>query len=159
MGDKLKELANEAIQLELNIAKLYMIFQTICPQDNEFWWDLVIEEQNHASLLRSGIEFFMQAELFPDEILPVSIGEMQKANGNLISLLEKYDKTPPSRKEAFNIVLQTERSAGEIHYQRLMTETADSRIVKLFQRLNEGDKDHAQRIQAYMKDKGIKESP
>ena len=61
MGNKLKELANEAIQLELNVAKLYMTFQTIFPQDDEFWWDLVIEEQNHASLLRSGVEFFMQA--------------------------------------------------------------------------------------------------
>ena len=155
MENELRQLADEAIQLELNIAKLYMIFQDVCPHDVEFWWDMVIEEQNHAALLRSGVEFFMQAGLFPDEILPVSIADIQQANEKLISLIEKYDQKPPSRKEAFMIALQTELSTGEIHYQHLMTKATESRVVKLFQKLNEEDKDHAQRIQTYMKNNGL----
>ena len=158
MSNKLTQLANEAMQLEFNVGKLYIIFRDICPEDSEFWWRLVIEENNHAALFRSGIDFFMEAGLFPTEILPPFLLDLQEANDKLISWLEQYDNKPPSREKAFNIALEIERLAGEIHYQRLMTKDADSRIVELFQKLNEDDKDHEKRIQAYMKDKGIKES-
>ena len=159
MGNKLTQLAHEAIQLELNVAKLYIIFRDICPDDSEFWWQLVIEENNHAALIRSGVDFFMEAGLFPKEILPPIISDLQQANDKLIALLEKHDKTLPSREEAFNIALKMERSAGEIHYQRLMTKSADSRMIELFQKLNEDDNNHIERIQAYMKDHGLKELP
>ena len=158
MGNKLTQLAHEAIQLELNVAKLYIIFRDICPDDSEFWWQLVIEENNHAALLRSGVEFFMDAGLFPAEILPPFISDLQKANGKLVSLLEQYDKNPPTREGAFNVALETERSAGEIHFQGIMKKSTDSRTLKLFQTLNKDDKNHAERIQAYMKDNGLKES-
>ena len=158
MGNKLTQLVHEAIQLEFNVAKLYILFRDICSEDSEFWWRLVIEENNHAALLRSGIDFFMEAGLFPPDILPPVISDLQQANDKVISLLEQYDKNPPSREEAFNIALEIERSAGEIHFQRMMTKKGDSRIVELFQKLNEDDKDHIKRIQAYMKDKGINES-
>jgi hypothetical protein len=49
-------------------------------------------------------------------------------------------------------------SAGEIHFQSAMTKSTDSEILQLFQTLNQDDKDHAKRIRAYMKEKGIKES-
>lgn len=155
MSDKLTQLAEEAIRLELNIARLYLLFHDICPEDIEFWRTLVIEENNHAALIRSGIEFFVEAGFFPVEILPPSILELHQANQKLLSLIEQYDNKPPSREEAFKIALETERSAGEIHFQRMMTKSADSRVVELFQKLNLDDKDHAKRIQAYMVAQGI----
>ena len=157
MSSKLTQLANEAIRLELNVGKLYLLFRDICPDDAAFWWQLAIEENNHASLIRSGTDFFMQAGLFPTEILPPFIADLQKTNAKLGALLEQYDKNLPSREEAFNLALETERSAGEIHFQHIMTKSADSRILELFQKLNTDDKDHVKRIQAYMKDKGIQE--
>ena len=72
-------------------------------------------------------------------------------------MLEKYHNQPPSRQEAFNIALETERSAGEIHFQRLVTNQAESKVIDLFQKLNEDDHDHAERIQIYMQDNGIEE--
>lgn len=158
MSNKLMDLVNKAMELEFNIGKLYIKFRDICPEDAEFWWKLVIEKNNHAVLIRSGADFFMETGLFPAEILPSFLSDLQEANNKLASLLEQYDKNPPSREDAFNIALETERLVGEIHFPRMMTKPADSR-TKLFQKLNEDDKDHIERIQAYMTAKGIKESP
>ena len=75
-----------------------------------------------------------------------------------MSLLEKYINHPPSREIGFNLALKIEMSAAEIHFQNTMTKSTDSEVLKLFQRLNPDDKDHAERIRAYMKEKGIEES-
>ena len=84
--------------------------------------------------------------------------DLKKTNRELLSLLEKYSDHPPSREIAFNLALKTEMSAGEIHFQSAMTKDTDSKILELFQKLNQDDKDHAKRIRAYMKEKGIAES-
>jgi hypothetical protein len=46
-------------------------------------------------------------------------------------------------------------SAGEIHFQNTMTKSADSKVLEMFQKLNQDDKDHAKRIRAYMKENQI----
>ena len=152
----LLQLANEAIQLEYNVSKLYMIFRNAYPEDTEFWWELVIEENNHVDLIKSGRDFFMPEGLFPYEIFP-SMDDLKEANKVLLSLLDKYENFPPTREEAFNLALKTELSAGEIHFQGAMTKSTDSQVLDLFQKLNQGDKDHAKRIRDYMKQKGILE--
>ena len=157
MNDDLLQLANEAMQLEYNVSKLYMIFRDSHPEDAEFWWKLVIEESNHAALIKSGMDYFMPEGYFPDEIFP-SMDELQKTNRELVSLLEKYINHPPSREIAFNLALKIEMSASEIHFQNTMTKQTDSEVLKLFQRLNQDDKAHAKRIRAYMKEKGIEGS-
>lgn len=151
MSHELTQLSNEAIQLELNVSELYLLFFQLFPEDAEFWWQLSLEEKNHAVMIRSGVDFFMQAGMFPTELLTASLSSLRKANDKLISLLEQYQAVPPSREEAFNRALVTERSAGEIHFQQIMTKSPASRIVKLFQTLNEEDKNHAERIETYMK--------
>ena len=151
------QLANEAMQLEYNVSKLYMIFRDSLPEDEKFWWELVIEESNHAALIKSGLDYFMPEGAFPYEIFP-SMDDLQEANKELRSLLKKYENHPPSREETFNLALQVEMSAGEIHFQSAMAKSTDSEILQLFQTLNQEDKDHAKRIRAYMKENGIEES-
>ncbi len=43
---------DESIQLELNLATLYTIFNDCFAEDEDFWWDLAMEERGHASLLQ-----------------------------------------------------------------------------------------------------------
>jgi hypothetical protein len=157
MENDLIQSANEAMQLECNVSKLYMVFRDAYSEDAEFWWKLIIEESNHEALIRSGIEYFMSLEVFPNEIFP-SMEDLQEANKELLSLLESYEKSPPTRETAFNLALKIERSAGEIHFQNAMTKDTDSKALKLFQKLNQDDKDHEKRIRAYMKEKGIVET-
>jgi hypothetical protein len=153
----LLKLANEALQLEYNVSELYLIFRDAYPEDAGFWWQLVIEENNHAALIKSGRDYFIPEGVFPYEIFP-SMDELQKANKVLLSLLDKYNNYPPTREEAFNLALKTELSACEIHFQRTMTKSTNSKALSLFQKLNQDDKDHAKRIRAYMKQEGILES-
>ena len=148
------QLAEEAMRLEYNVSQLYMIFRDAYPEDAAFWWQLVIEEGNHAALIKSGLEYFMPVVSLPEEMFP-SMKEIQEANKELGSLLEKYADDPPSREAAFNVALKTEMSAGEIHFQNTMTKSADSKVLEMFQKLNQDDKDHAKRIRAYMKENQI----
>ncbi len=154
MDNDLIKLAEEAIRLEYNVSKLYMIFRDAYPEDEQFWWQLVIEEGNHAALIKSGLDYFMPAGVFPDGLLP-AMEDMQGANKELQFLLEEYTANPPSRETAFNVALKTEMSAGEIHFQNTMTKSADSRVLAMFQKLNQDDKDHAKRIRAYMRENQI----
>ena len=154
MDNDLMKLAQEAMRLEYNVSKLYMIFRDTYAEDAAFWWQLVIEEGNHAALIKSGRDYFMPTVSLPEEMFP-SMEELQEANKGLESLLEQYEANPPSRETAFNVALKTEISAGEIHFQQTMTKSADSKVLEMFQKLNQGDKDHAERIRAYMKENQI----
>jgi hypothetical protein len=154
MDNNLIELAEEAMRLEYNVSKLYMIFRDAHPEDADFWWQLVIEEGNHAALIKSGRDYFMPAGAFPEGMFS-AIEDIREANKELDSLLKKFTTEPPSREMAFNVALKTEMSAGEIHFQQTMTKSADSKVLEMFQQLNQDDKDHAKRIRAYMQENHI----
>ena len=153
--DDLTQLAEEAIRVEQHISDLYMIFFETFPDDAEFWWKLVLEEKNHAALIRSGLEYFLPADRFPVEMLPPMLDGLRETNRRLAGIVEGFRKKPPSREEAFNTALRVEKSAGEVHFQRAMAKEADSDIMRIFQQLNKDDMDHTDRIQSYMQQKGI----
>ena len=155
MNNKLLQLIDESIKLELNVADIYMIFYNTFPEDSEFWWNLILEEKNHADLIRSGKSTFLLPRQFPSELLVSSVQMLYKTNNGLVSLLKKYNKKPPSRESAFNIALDIEKSAGEIHFQLAMEKSPTSSIMKIIQELNKDYKDHINRIRTYMSDKGI----
>ena len=159
MSKDLLGLAQESIDIEYNASKLYTIFRDTFPEDADFWWQLVIEENNHAGLIRCGIDQFMSEGLFPEEILTDAIPDLVEANKKITSLIEDYQKDPPSRKTAFNVALKMEMSAGVIHFQQAMEQPALSKVMEIFQELNQNDKNHIARIKAYMKEKGIGITP
>ena len=155
MDKKLAQLIDESIKLELNVAQIYIFFCNTFPEDSEFWQKLVLEEKNHADLIESGKGRFLLPDQFPSELLVSSVQTLCETNNWLTSLLKKYNEKPPSRESAFNIALDIEKSAGELHFQLAMEKSSTSRIMEVLQVLNDGCKDHANRILAYMNDKGI----
>ncbi|AAR36395.1 hypothetical protein KIP69_14615 [Geobacter sulfurreducens] len=155
--EELVRLVNEAIALELNASRLYALFQDLFPDDGEFWQTLSIEEENHANLLRNGRRLFLPEGRFPRELLPESLEPLVEKNRELETLFDRYEQTPPSREEAFRTALVLEESAGELHFQRAMESRAPSWTLKVFQTLNNDDRDHANRLRDYMAAKGIAE--
>ncbi|MHC4183265.1 MAG: hypothetical protein ACYSWS_00940 [Planctomycetota bacterium] len=155
MGKKLSQLIAESINLELNVAKIYMFFCNTFPEDSDFWWELGLEEKNHADLIESGRSTFLLPHQFPSKLLTPSIKILYKTNNRLISLIKRHNEKLPSRESAFNIALDIEKSAGELHYQLAMEKSPTSSIMKIFQGLNKDCKNHTNRILAYMSDKGI----
>lgn len=157
MNKSLRRLVEEAIKLEFNVAEVYLSFHHRFPEDASFWWDMAREEKNHASLLRSGEQFFLDIGLFPSEIVGASLEALVKLNCELKCILKQERESPPlGRAFAFNLAVKLEESAGEIHFQQAMQEAEHpSEAIKLFQSLNEDNKDHAERMRSYMRQKGI----
>ena len=155
MNNDVTSLIEESINLELNVSKIYTHFYKLFPDDAAFWWKLVVEEKNHAALIRSGKEYFEPLRKFPHDLLAPLLKILKDANSRLDSLIKKYAETPPSREEAFNIALKIEESAGELHSQKFMDKEANSTTDNIFKELNKDDKDHAMRIRCYMEEHSI----
>jgi hypothetical protein len=150
MKARLTALIDESLHLELNVSTLYFLFYNLFPQDAAFWWRLTEEEKNHAALIRSGKEYFAPLGNFPDRLLHDNADELKATNARVLSLIEKYKTSPPSRAEALNCALTLETSAGELHFQKFMDGKEGSAIDKIFRELNGEDEAHAKRIKAYM---------
>jgi len=153
MISDISRLIDESIRLELNVSQLYLHFHNLFPEDSEFWWGLALEEKNHAALLKSGKLEFLEAGLFPPEIVGASIRDLVKTNKELEALLER--KELESRASAFQRAIRIEESAGEIHFQQAIVKKQQTEALKLFQQLNRDDKDHAERLRDYVRKMGI----
>jgi len=156
MGKDFTALIEESINLELNVADLYLLFNKLFPEDADFWWELSLEEKNHGALLRSGKEVFLPRNKFPHDLIEDRLHVLVDINSEINSLIKKYEVNPPSREKAFNVALNIENSAGELHFQRFMDKEANLKIDDIFKQLNKDDKNHAKRISSYMKRNGIR---
>lgn len=149
MSQSFGELIKEAIQLELNVAKLYLLFHKLLPEDATFWWGLAIEEENHAALLKTAQQMDASMVEIPEGILPSGLAELQESNQMIMKAMDDFIKKP-SREWAFNLAQKIELSAGESHYDNFMRNAPESKITAIFRKLNGDDVDHARRIQEYM---------
>lgn len=147
----LAELIEESIQLELNVSELYKLFATSCPEDNEFWWQLHLEEKSHATLIRAARDSFIKRGKFPFNLVTDSITELQESNAKTLKLIEQFQRNPPDRSEACRVAIQLEQESGELHYTEFMGKTAETVVETVFQQLNRGDKEHEDRIRAHLK--------
>ncbi|MFC1551838.1 rubrerythrin family protein [Candidatus Latescibacterota bacterium] len=156
MDKQLGHIIDESVQLELNVGELYKLFNRTFPEDAPFWDELYEEEQHHANLIRKvgGLDF-LTYKIIP-KMLSAKIDEIREANETICSCTDKYMANPPSREEAFNLALELEDSACEIHYQEFMENELDDMLTQTFQKLNADDKNHFLRIRAYMTEHGIK---
>ena len=156
MDKELSRILDESIQLELNVADLYLSFCHAFAEDKDFWSHLAEEEGNHAALLRSGKLESLDEGYFPTKILTTNLDALIKANKEIKELVKEHKQKPPSsRASAFEIAIKVEESTGEIDFSCFMEQQADSPALKLFRRVNSEDRDHARRIRNYMREKGI----
>jgi hypothetical protein len=151
MYQNFDQLIKEAIQLELNIAKLYLLFHQQLPEDSTFWWELVIEEENHAALLKTVEQMETSMVDIPEGIMPNGLAELQESNQRILKAMEDFENRP-NRAEAFQMAYKIEISAGESHYNDFMKNGQESRLMEIFRILNRDDLDHARRILEYKKE-------
>ncbi|MDY6855980.1 MAG: rubrerythrin family protein [Thermodesulfobacteriota bacterium] len=158
MNRELPQLIDESIKLEQNVAELYRIFSKSFPEDFDFWRKLQSEEKKHATLIQDAKIPLLTLDMFPSELLSSSLKALIETNERLDSLLKEYNEIPPSREIAFNVAIDIEQSAGEIHYNSAMQKSPTSGMMKVFQDLTDGDTDHSNRIRIYMSDNEIEKS-
>lgn len=148
--NKLLELIDEAIELEMNVGKLYSLFGRRCAKDRTFWLQIEIEEYNHAALLRASKEFVAYSK-FPLDLIPRHQEQIRQSIQKVIESYNRFESNP-DRFEAFSIAYELENSAGELHYQQFMESSKQDSITSTFKKLNQADTDHAKRILAYWTD-------
>ena len=137
MDNKLSRILDESIQLELNVADLYLIFARASDEDKDFWAQLAEEEGNHAALLRSGKLESLDEGHFPANILTTNLDALIKANNEIKELVKEHKQKPPSsRASAFEIAIKVEESTGEIDFSCFMKQEENSPALKLLRRLN-----------------------
>ena len=147
MSNQVLDLIDEAIKLELNMSNLYSIFNEYIQEDKAFWYRISIEEKNHAALLKTAKDF-IRFNKFPRGLLPENLDVLKESNKKVKDMIDRFILNP-DRILAFEMAIEIEKSAGEIHFQLFMEKKVNNNINDIFQRLNQADKDHAQRIEKY----------
>lgn len=155
MPATLQQHLDESIKLELNLAKLYTIFHDRFSEDEDFWWQLAMEERGHASLLQQEKKQPQPMEFFPDNLLSKDLQSIVDSNRRISELVAEYSENPPSRAAAFQTALDIELAAGEAHFQEFLDSPSNSFSSNIFKQLNQEDRDHAERIREYMKQNSI----
>ncbi len=143
MNNLKKEILDQAVKLELNVADLYLLYKDQFKEDRSFWKKMAQEEKNHAALLELAKDF---SEKFPKEIIYDNLENLKSVNQEIEETIEKYKQNIPSKKEAYEYAFNLENSAYELHYQKLVTSDSSDISIRTFQKLNGDDKDHADRI-------------
>jgi len=153
MNAEAKEIFDKLISFELLIAKIYMRFSQMFPEDADFWWKLVIEEKGHAAILRSGYESFAPMNLFPAELTAISFTELQAALEGKEAFIKAIDENPASfdRRKALLAAIKIEEQDIEKIFEELMEYAPATRAIALFQQLNEGSRGHARRMIEHLK--------
>ena len=110
------------------------------------------EEKNHAALIRS-VESSQEMSTaflanFPQDILEENIRTREWATDVFI----RISRNRPDRKTAFRTAIEIETSVEEMHYQNIMSKKVDSWFIRMFQELNELDRDHLKRVHRYAKE-------
>jgi hypothetical protein len=149
------EFLDQASSLELILANMYNLFEKTFTEDSDFWKQLAQEELSHAALLKSAMSNpEMSKQLAPDATNDL-LQEVVKDKKWATTLLIKFSEVKPDRLTAFNAAVEAEKTAGELHFQKIMTKESDSWFVKVLRELNEYDRDHLRRIYLYMTDNNI----
>ena len=141
---------DEAIRLEINMFKLYTLFQELFPEDALFWKELASEERNHVLILKKIKPFLPYDKEFSDEFLSGNIEPLLQTNEKVDLLIDEL-KQNPDRETAFKKAYEMEMSAGELHFQNMMSKETNSKLANVFKKLNFDDNDHANRIMSYFK--------
>lgn len=153
--DTHRAILERLVEIELKTSDLYTIFRNAREEDAEFWSGLALEEINHASIIKGAISSFVEEGLYPVEVPPPTLAELNQVVRRLNQLLAKFRKRPPTRASTFRIALEIEDSSGEVHYQRAVEATPQTVFLEMFQKLNAGEADHAQRIREYIGAKSL----
>ena len=146
---------DRASSLELMMANMYTLFEKSFTEDSDFWKQLAQEELSHAALLKSAISNPEMSKQLAHDASNDLLQEVVKAKEWATSLLIKFSEIKPDRLTAFNTAIEAEKTAGELHFQSIMTKNSDSWFIKVLRELNEYDCDHLRRINLYMTDNNI----
>lgn len=144
------ELLDESVLLEKLIGELYTLFAVYYKDEEIFWTKLANEEGKHALILE-GIRPWIAMGATIDQCLLQNLTELKEKNISIKQVIKSAVDNPPTIDIAFNLAYKIERTASEVHYQKMITKETDNKLIQSMQILSAEDQNHAKRIRAMMK--------
>ena len=144
-------LINTSIKLELTVSKLYQLFSEMDTRDKEFWKVLSLEEENHASVLKTAKSIFMISDIFPEELVWNSKEKIEETIKELNLLIDRYSEESSTRGERFNMAYNIEMTEPQLNYQVFMDKEVKDCVNTLLKQLNGSNKKHVEKIMEYIK--------
>lgn len=144
------ELFEESIRLERLAAALYLNYARIFSEHNDFWRELSHEEENHAAIIRSGMEYLYKFELFPLNALAKDVELIKCSCRKIEQEIDHLNNSPPDLKSACKFAISIETGAGESHFQVAIDSEEGSRALSVFKKMANSDRDHAKRIRKFL---------
>lgn len=142
------------IALERRAAALYRYFHNSFCEDGSLWWQLCIEEEHHAALLRALLDYFPDKSI-PAELLTVAEDELHKTVACIDACIEAHGENAFTRASAMQTALKLEGLSGEFEFQQLIASGIQSPAIDIFRQLCGEERDHARRISTYMQQHGL----
>ncbi|MGL1903372.1 MAG: hypothetical protein OCC49_14630 [Fibrobacterales bacterium] len=140
---------NSAIRLEHLAAELYLCFYHQFEIDASFWWHMVLEEKNHASILSFAQTIETDSGL-PEPLQRFLETELQAPIAALEELISQVRTEEITRERALNIALYVEVGLGEGQFQSVIDMDSSNEVMKIFKQLKDEDDLHRDRIIEYM---------
>lgn len=151
----ISEILEQSIAIEEGIGELYKLFASYYQEDTIFWSCLSKEEKTHANIL-SGLRPWIAMGGKIDQYLLPNLKELKEQNAAIKKVIQHARDERPNREIAFNLAHKLELTAAELHYQKIITKNADSKLLLSMQELCNADKDHLKRIRTMMNSLNIK---
>ena len=148
------EILEESIALEKNIGELYKLFAAIHEEDEVFWFRLADEEGKHAMILE-GLRPWASMGVDVKKYLLSDVKALRENNASIKAVIDRVSQQHPDREVTFQLASKIERTASEIHFQKLMNVDVDNRLLTAMRELCDADKDHLKRINTRMRSLGI----
>lgn len=148
------EILEESIALEENIGDLYKLFAAIHPEDEVFWFRLADEEKKHAMIL-AALRPWAALGADVKKYLLKDLKALRNNNVSIRKVIDRASDHHPGREVTFQLASKIERTASEIHFQKLMNIDVDDKLLAAMRELCEADKDHLKRITTRMKSLNI----
>jgi rubrerythrin len=145
---------DEAIKLERSVGKIYKMFQSNYAEDAEFWAEMANEEMCHAQVVADLKSFIDLNEETPNDFTSIGLSRLKTNNIQTQKIIDNFNKDQP-RAWAFRTAIKLENSSSEDFYRDLVNTKKESKIIQIFQKLNDQDKKHYQRILDYIAEKDI----
>lgn len=144
----------QSISLEKAIAQLYKLFYSYYEEDRIFWERMALDEERHANILE-GLTSWIAMGADTSKLLLSDLQELHNKNAAIEAIIKQATEEPPTREIAFNLAYRIEFTASEMHFQKIMSEKTDSKLLLAMQELCNADKNHQKRIRKIMDTLGI----
>ena len=152
--ERIGEMLKQSIALEKAIGQLYKLFQSNYEEDRAFWERMAEDEEHHANILE-GLSSWITMGVDTSKFLVSDLQELCDKNAAIEAIIERVKEKTPTRETAFNLAYKIEFTASEVHFQKIMTENTDSKLLHAMQELCNADKNHQKRIRKMMDTLGI----